>query len=174
MQLRFRDAIPRDAPAIAALQNAAAGALTALFGEGHWSSLVTERSTLLAQRHARVRVGRSGKRILTVLRLATKKPWAIDISYFTPVKRPVYLTGMAVSGAHQGQGLGRLALEDARRVAAVWPAYAIRLDAYDADAGAGSFYASCGFRECGRVVYTGDPLRYYELLLREQPPPHAV
>jgi GNAT superfamily N-acetyltransferase len=82
------------------------------------------------------------------------------------VKRPLYLTGMAVSVAHQGQGLGRLALEDARRVAISWPADAIRLDAYDAEAGAGSFYASCGFRECGRVVYKGDPLRYYELLLR--------
>jgi GNAT superfamily N-acetyltransferase len=166
--MRFQDALPRDAPAIAALQNAAAGALTARFGEGPWSSLVTERSALLAQRHARVRVGRSGKRILTVLRLATKMPWAIDVSYFTPVKRPLYLTGMAVSVAHQGQGLGRLALEDARRVAAAWPADAIRLDAYDAAAGAGPFYASCGFRERGRVVYKGDPLRYYELLLTEE------
>src|SRR5688500_12961280 len=150
---------------IAALQNAAAGALTARFGEGHWSSLATERGAALAQRHARVRVGRSGKRILTVLRLATKKPWAIDVSYFTPVKRPVYLTGMAVSVAHQGQGLGRLALEDARTVARAWPADAIRLDAYDAEAGAGGFYARCGFQERGRIVYRADPLVYYELLL---------
>lgn len=165
MHMTFRDATPTDAPAIAALQNAVAGALTARFGEGHWSTIVTERSALLAQRHARVRVGRSGKRILTVVRLATKKPWAIDVSYFTPVKRPLYLTGMVVSVAHQGQGLGRLAVEDARRVATAWPAGAIRLDAYDAEAGAGSFYVSCGFRECGRVVYKGDPLRYYELLL---------
>jgi GNAT superfamily N-acetyltransferase len=165
VRLRFRDATPDDAPAIAALQNAAAGALTARFGEGHWSSLVTERGALLAQRHARVRVGRDGRRIFTVLRLATKKPWAIDVSYFTPVKRPVYVTGMAVSVAHQGQGLGRLALEDARAVAITWPAEAMRLDAYDAEAGAGPFYARCGFRERGRVVYKGDPLRYYELLL---------
>ena len=43
---------------IAALQNAASGALTARFGEGHWSSLVTERSALSSQRHARVRIGR--------------------------------------------------------------------------------------------------------------------
>src|SRR5687767_15431919 len=136
---------------IAALQNAAAGALTARFGEGHWSSLVTERGAALAQRHARVRVGRSGKRIVTVLRLATKKPWAIDVAYFTPVKRPLYLTGMTVSVAHQGEGLGRLALEDAERVAIDWPADAIRLDAYDAIAGAGSFYAKCGFTKRGRV-----------------------
>jgi len=169
VQLRFRDATLGDAPIIAGLQNAVAGALTARCGEGHWSSLVTERGAALAQRHARVRVGRAGKRILTVLRLATKKPWAIDTSYFTPVKRPLYLTGMAVSVAHQGQGLGRIAMEDACAIAADWPADAIRLDAYDAEAGAGSFYAQCGLRECGRVVYKGNPLVYFELLiLRER------
>lgn len=165
MSLRFRDAKLDDVPVIAALQNAAAGALTARFGAGHWSSLMTERGAALAQRHARVRVGRSGKHILTVVRLATKKPWAIDVSYFTPVKRPVYLTGLAVSVAHQGQGLGRLAMEDACNVARDWPADAIRLDAYDSQAGAGDFYLKCGFEERGRVVYRGDPLVYYELLL---------
>jgi GNAT superfamily N-acetyltransferase len=152
---------------IAALQNAAAGALTARFGAGHWSSLVTERGAALSQRHARVRLGRSGKHVLTVVRLATKKPWAIDVSYFTPVKRPLYLTGMAVSVAHQGQGLGRLALEDACAVARAWPADAIRLDAYDAPAGAGDFYHKCGFKERGRAVYRADPLVYYELLLEQ-------
>ena len=166
--LKFRDATLNDVPAIAALHNAAAGALTARFGEGHWSSLSTERGAALSQRHARVRVGRSGKRILTALRLATRKPWAIDVSYFTPVRRPLYLTGMSVSVGHQGQGLGRLALEDAIAVARAWPADAIRLDAYDADAGAGRFYAKCGFRECGRVVYKNDPLVYFEFVL-DQP-----
>jgi len=163
--LKFRDATLDDVAAIAGLQNATAGALTARFGQGHWSSLVTERGAALSLRHARVRVGRSGKRILTVLKLATKKPWAINVAYFTPVKRPLYLTGMAVSVAHQGQGLGRLALEDACAVAQAWPADAIRLDAYDAEAGAGRFYAKCGFEERGRVVYKGDPLVYYELTL---------
>lgn len=165
MKLKFRDATPDDAPVIAGLQNAAAGALTARFGEGHWSGLVSERGAVLAQRQSQVRVGRKGRLILTVLRLAQTKPWAIDVAYFTPVKRPLYLTGMAVSVAHQGEGLGRLALEDARAVAEAWPADAIRLDAYDAAAGAGSFYAKCGFRERGRVVYKGTPLVYYELLL---------
>jgi GNAT superfamily N-acetyltransferase len=174
LRLKFRDATPADAPVIAALQNAAAGALTARFGEGHWSSLVTERGAQLAQRHARVRLGRDGKRILSVLRLATKKPWAIDISCFTPVKRPLYLTGMTVSVVHQGQGLGRLALEDACAVAIAWPADAIRLDAYDAEAGAGPFYAACGFRERGRVVFKGTPLQYYELLLPERLPRSAA
>src|SRR4026207_1888904 len=142
--LKFRDSTLADVAVIAGLQNAAAGALTARFGPGHWSSLVTERGAALAQRHARVRIGRDGRHVLTVLRLATKKLWAIDVSYFPPVKRPLYLTGMAVSVSHQGRGLGSLALEDARAIAQEWPADAIRLDAYDARAGAGGDYARRG------------------------------
>ena len=164
-RLTFRDAKLEDVRVIAALQNATAGALTARFGEGAWSGYVSERGAELSLRHARVRIGRSGKRILTVLRLATKKPWAIDVSYFTPVKRALYLTGMAVSVAHQRQGLGRKSLEDAIAVARDWPADAIRLDAFDADAGAGDFYARCGFEERGRVTYRKTPLLYYELLV---------
>jgi GNAT superfamily N-acetyltransferase len=163
--LKFADATLDDVAAIAGLQNSAAGALTTRFGEGHWSSLVNERSAEVALRNARVRIGKSGRRVLTVLRLATRKPWAIDVSYFTPVRRALYLTGMAISVAHQGQALGRQALEDARAVAQAWPADAIRLDAYDAPAGAGRFYAKCGYVERGRVVYKGNPLVYYELLL---------
>jgi len=166
VSLKFRDATLDDVAVIAGLQNAAAGALTARFGPGRWSLLVNERGVALAQRHGRMRIGRNGKHILTVLRLAPKKPWAIDVSYFTPVKRPLYLTGMAVSVEHQGQGLGRLALQDAWTVAHQWPADAIRLDAYDAKAGAGAFYARCGFTERGRVVYKGDPLAYYERLIQ--------
>jgi len=165
VRLKFRDATLTDIPGIAALNNAAAGALTARFGAGHWSAPSTERSAELGLRHARVRVGTLDKRIVTVLRLATKKPWAIDVKYFTPVKKPLYLTGMAVSVAHQSRGLGRLAIEDAIEVARAWPANAIRLDAFDAAAGAGSFYTKCGFEERGHVVYKGDPLVYYELLL---------
>jgi ribosomal protein S18 acetylase RimI-like enzyme len=163
--VKFRDATLDDAPAIAGMQNAAAGALTARFGPGPWSSLVTERGAELAQRHARVRIGKDGRRILTVLRLATKKPWAIDVSYFTPVRRTLYLTGMAVAVSHQGQGLGSMALADACAMAAEWPADAVRLDAYDANAGAGGFYARCGFTERGRMVYKDNPLIYYERLL---------
>ena len=174
MGLRFRDATLKDVAAIAGLQNAAAGALTTRFGAGPWWSLVTERSAELSLRHARIRLGMSGRRIVTVLRLATKKPWAIDISYFTDVRRPVYLTGMAVSVAHHGKGLGRLALADARATAVVWPADAIRLDAYDTEAGAGRFYAKCGFAERGHVIYKGDPLIYYELVLGQAAHPGAV
>ena len=142
-----------------------AGALTARYGEGHWSGTVSERGVASALRNARVRIGRSGRQVLTVLKLAPKKRWAIDVAYFTSVKRPLYLTGMAVAVAHQGMGLGRLALEDAVGVARAWPADAIRLDAYDAAAGGAGFYVRCGFQERGRVVYKGTPLIYHELVL---------
>jgi GNAT superfamily N-acetyltransferase len=166
MTLRFRDATAKDIAAIAGMLNATAGALTIRFGEGRWSSMTPERSVELALRRARLRVGVDGKRIVTTLSLATKKPWAIDVAYFTPARRPLYLTGMAVSVAHQRQGLGRAALDDARAVGVAWPADAIRLDAYDAPAGAGEFYERCGYEARARVVYRDVPLIYYELVLR--------
>lgn len=162
---RFRDARAEDVPQIAALLNATAGALTARFGEGPWSAPTSERAVTLSLRHARIRVGRVDRRIVSTLRLAPKKPWAIDTTYFTPVRRALYLTNMAVAVAAQGRGWGRLALDDARRIAHTWQVDAIRLDAYDAAAGAGPFYLACGYTERGRVTYKGDPLAYFELLL---------
>ena len=62
-------------------------------------------------------------------------------------------------------GIGRLLLEEAKTIARRRPADAIRLDAYDAPAGAGGFYVKCGFREAGRSTCQGIPLIYFELLL---------
>ena len=76
-----------------------------------------------------------------------------------------HLLNISIAAGHQGQGLGRIALEDAMKVAAEWPADAIRLDAWDADAGAGAFYAKCGFNQRGRVIYRGTPLVYFERML---------
>ena len=45
------------------------------------------------------------------------------------------------------------------------PSDAIRLDAFDADAGAGEFYSKCGFREVGRASYRSVPLIYFEMLV---------
>lgn len=165
MALTFRDAMADDVGAITLLRNAVADATTKRFGAGHWSRSVTERGTLHSLKHARVRTGWLDGNLVSVLRLAPKKPWAIDVAYFTPVERALYLTDLAVAVARQGQGLGRAALRDAMAVAGAWPAGAVRLDAYDHDAGAGPFYAAGGFTERGRVVYRGTPLIYYERLL---------
>lgn len=161
----FSDATQDDAEAITALHTMAAADLTARFGQGHWSSALTVRRVDPPSAHVRIRVGRERGRVVSALRLQTKKPWAIDAAWFTAVARPIYLTGMVVVVDRQRRGLGRAALADAHAVAADWPAGAIRLDAYDAAAGAGPFYAKCGYVERGRVAYKGNPLIYYELLL---------
>ncbi len=165
MKLSVATATNADAAAIAALRTAVAERLTQDFGIGHWSSCSTERGVLYAIRTSRVLVFRRRSTIIATLTLATKKPWAIDKSYFAPSKRPLYLTNMAVRPDLQRQGIGRQCLDEAKRIAREWPADTIRLDAYDADAGAGGFYAKCGFREVGRVIYRKTPLIYFELIL---------
>lgn len=159
------DATKQDVAAIVALQTATAQRLTADFGDGHWSHLPTERGVLRSMRESRVFVARDPAGIIATLRLTTKKPWAIDRSYFTVVKRPLYLLDMAVDVSMQRQGIGRQCMDDAARVAREWPADAIRLDAYDAAAGAGDFYAKCGYQARGSFTYRLVPLLYYELLL---------
>lgn len=165
MPLILSQANVDDAPAIAALRASVAERLTRDFGKGHWSSAGTEKGVLLDLKTPGLFVSRRAGRIVATLRLATKKPWAIDPSYFTPCKRPLYLTSMAVDPVLQRTGIGRTCMKDARRVTREWPADAIRLDAYDAAAGAGEFYAKCGLREVGHVVYRTVPLVYYELVL---------
>jgi ribosomal protein S18 acetylase RimI-like enzyme len=72
---------------------------------------------------------------------------------------------MAVHPDRQRKGIGRSCLDEAVRIARDWPGDAIRLDAYDAETGAGEFYRKCGFREVGRTSYRNTPLIYFELLL---------
>jgi GNAT superfamily N-acetyltransferase len=165
MNVSIVEARAADATAIAELHTAVADRLTQEFGQGHWSSRVSEKGVLLALRTSRVFVARKGTTLVGTFRLATTKPWAIDKSYFTKSERPLYLTAMAVEPTLQRKGIGRGMLDDAKRIARAWPSNAIRLDAYDTPAGAGEFYAKCGFREVGRAVYRKTPLIYYELLL---------
>ena len=173
MKLVFATATESDAAALAALHVAVAGDLTRRFGPGHWSSAQTEKGVLRELRRprfSRILMARASRRIIGTLRLATKKPWAIDTAYFTPASRPLYLTGMAIHPDFQRQGIGRLLMKEAEAVARAWPADAIRLDAYDATAGAGGFYAQCGLREVARVTYKNNPLVYFEMLLPPTPP----
>jgi GNAT superfamily N-acetyltransferase len=169
MPLRFDLAHPADASELSRMRTAVAERLTREFGPGHWSSPVSEASQASAIEQGRVLVARRHGSIVATFRLATKKPWAIDASYFTKVTRPLYLTDMAVAPDVQRRGIGRACMAEAGRIARRWPADAIRLDAYDARAGAGPFYEKCGLREMGRVVYRNDPLIYYEWLLADWP-----
>ena len=159
-------AAPDDAAAIARLRSDVAAELTRRYGIGHWSAQVTEDGVLRSMQSSRIYIARHGEAIVGTLRLATKKPWAIDPAYFSQTPHPLYLTDMAVSPDVQRQGIGRRCLEDADEMARQWPSDAIRLDAYDADAGAGGFYAKCGYRNVGRAVYRGVPLLYFEKLIQ--------
>jgi GNAT superfamily N-acetyltransferase len=155
-----------DAATLAALHTAVAEDLTRLRGRGAWSTKTTDKGVLHAMRTSRVFVAREGAEIVATLRLATKKPWAIDTRYFSPCSRPLYLLAMAVTPPRQRQGLGRKCLEDATRIARGWPADAVRLDAFDVEAGAGGFYSRCGWSDVGRTSYRNTPLIYYEFLLK--------
>lgn len=172
MRLTFATATAVDAAELAALHAATSEHLTRRFGPGFWSLPPSERGILANMRlpkFSRTLIARSKGRIVGTLRLATKKPWAIDTAYFTPTDRPLYLTGMAVHPELQRNGIGRLLLNQAEEIARVWPADAVRLDAFDATAGAGPFYAKCGYREVARVVYKKDPLIYFEQILSSTP-----
>lgn len=165
MDLSVTIAVDADASAITSLRIAVAESLTHQFGRGHWSSHVTEAGILRGIKTSRVLVARDGTAIIAALRLTTKKPWAVDANYFERVRRPMYLVDMAVEPGRQRQGVGRRLLEEAKEVARALYVDAIRLDAYAGAAGAGPFYARCGFREVGRVTYRGVPLVYFEVLL---------
>jgi len=168
MDLELSLATVDDAAAIAALRTAVAQRLTVQYGKGHWSSAVSEKGVLYNLRTSRVYVARMAgdkETLVATLSFCTKKPWAIDTKYFSPCKKPLYLTNMAVVPDLQRAGIGRRFLEQVRRAAEEWPADSIRLDAYDAEAGAGKFYEKCGFREVGRVSYRNVPLIYFETIL---------
>jgi GNAT superfamily N-acetyltransferase len=158
-------ATPDDAPFVAALLSSVAEMLTVQYGTGHWSHATSERGVLFAMRSARVYLAKAAGRPIATLALTTKKPWAIDTAYFTPRPTPLYLLSMAVEPRQQGRGIGAECVEQAKAFCREWPADTIRLDAYDAEAGAGPFYSKCGFREVGRVEYRKVPLKYFEWLV---------
>jgi ribosomal protein S18 acetylase RimI-like enzyme len=165
MELTLELATLDDAAEIFALKKAVAEDLTEKFGKGHWSSYGSEEGVERSLDSGDLWICRDGGELIAMLRLATKKPWAIDVSYFTPCETALYLTDMAVSPPLQGRGIGRDCMTEAARIAAEHPAQAIRLDAYDHPAGAGAFYAKCGYTEVGRVVFKKTPLVYYESMI---------
>lgn len=155
----------QDAPAIAALQNAAAAELTRRFGYGRWSSAITARRVCFHVRQDTVYIARERRRIVATLTLTKKKPWAIDRKALTPGTRPLYLIGMAVDPARQRAGIGRACIAAAVKIVKKCQAGSLCLDAWDAEAGAGAFYRKCGFTEVGRADHKGAALIYFELLV---------
>jgi GNAT superfamily N-acetyltransferase len=168
-----------DAVELYRLRCQTAGHLTQQFGVGPWTSTGTEHGMRRAVLTSRVLVARLGSRIIGALNLQTRRPWTIDAAYFTRVGLALYLVDMRVDPACERQGVGRSLLVAAEAAARQWPADAIRLDAYDAPAGAGGFYRKCGYRERGRVVYRTVALIYFERLVTTAGPsgtrgPHQI
>ena len=165
MKVSISPATAADIQAIVQIRNAVALQLTSEYGKGHWSSCVTERAVQRDLRDSEVLVARGDDVAVGTLRLASKKPWAIDTRYFTRVPKALYLHALAVDPLHQRCGIGRSLVTHAQTHARGVLGNSLRLDAYDSPAGAGKFYLSCGFQELGRVTYRTVPLLYFELLL---------
>jgi ribosomal protein S18 acetylase RimI-like enzyme len=165
MRIQLQLANDDDAPGLVRLREAVNARLAEEFGQGFWCTKLSEQGALSAVRQAQVYVARHRGGIIATLALAARKPWAISLSYFESREKPFYLTNMAVHPEFQRQGLGCEAIHEARRIALASGGDAIRLDAYDVPAGAGLFYAKCGFTEVARAEYRAAPLIYYEMAL---------
>lgn len=98
-RLMFRKAGESDAAAVADLRTAAARDLTTRFGRGHWSSEPTQRGVMSGMRGAEIWVGKRAGVPVATFRVTTRKPWAIDPSTHTMLKRE--LEG-SMSGADSG------------------------------------------------------------------------
>jgi GNAT superfamily N-acetyltransferase len=163
MTVSLEPAREADATAIAALRHAVVRELTARFGTGTWTfasdSEGGARGEILS---GGVYLARHEGVVVATLRLSPRSPWPIDLGFFTACPRPLYLTSMAVAPRKQRHGIGRACLDAARDIATAARHDAIRLDSYDAAAGAGEFYRKCGFREVRRDRYNGTPLIWFE------------
>jgi len=143
------------------------------FGGARWSTTINEGSVARGLKTGRVLMGLQEGMTVGAVRMETRKPWAIDLAYFTPASRAIYLHDVNIEPALQGHGLGRSLMEEVKSAARDWPADAIRTDTFDGAAGAGPFYEKCGFRAVGRKTYRSVPLAYFELLLGPSAAPHA-
>src|SRR5215471_8422159 len=97
MKFTLELATSSEATAIAFLRNSVSDELTRAHGRGPWSAHVTERGVLYVMRQSKLFVARDQTGIIATFQLATKKPWAIDVKYFSPCRKPLYLLAMAVA-----------------------------------------------------------------------------
>ena len=108
MNISISFATVDDVSAVTLLRCNVAKHLTDQYGRGHWSSNVTEKSVLRSIKTSRVIIAKVGTEVIGSLRLATKKPWAIDLKYFVTVNRPLYLHDLAVASGFRNLGPARV------------------------------------------------------------------
>jgi hypothetical protein len=94
MDLRLQPTTSADASTLADLHASVAEHLTSLHGIGPWSMKSSEMGVLFAMRTSKAFVARQRTDVMATLRLATKKPCAIDTSYFAPCRKPPYLVAI--------------------------------------------------------------------------------
>ena len=165
--LSFDFAGQEDVPALLAFRLRVDNEQAHRFGKARWSTTINESSVARGLKTGRVLMAHQDGELIGAVRMETRKPWAIDLSYFTPACRAVYLHDVIVEPRLQRRGIGRALIEEVKSVARQWPVDAVRADAFDGASGAGPFYGKCGFRNVGSKVYRGVPLVYYELQLTQ-------
>jgi len=176
MKLTIEEATPNDVAEILALRLEVDARMQERYGNDRWAPPISEGSVLRFFKGPRTRksdgetlikilVGKSRGEIVALTRMQTKKPWAFDLKYFTSGANAVYLGNVEVSPKYQGRGFGIQLMAAVVDHARAWPVNAVRTSAYDGVAGAGAFYAKCGFREVGRVTYRTIPMIFFEMIL---------
>ena len=167
MDVTLEVATAEDAAAIAAVRHAAARELTARFGHGFWSGASdTVEGVRCEIASGEIFLARQGGGVAGTLRLSHRNPWLIAPDFFTAATRPAYLTSMAVAPKWQRQGMGRACLDAC--VGLLPGCDALRLDSFDAPAGAMGFYEKCGFVPVRRGAYLGARLVWLERMLLVQ------
>ena len=163
--ISFRPATDADIPALLELRRAIDADQAQRFGDDRYVTTISEKRVARSVRSSCTVVATRRGRIVGLVSMGTKKPWAVDLQYFTPACKAVYLYNVDVTPGLQRSGIGRQLIDRVKTMAKEWPVDAIRLDAYDGAAGAGPFYKKCGFKKLGHKVYRSVPLVYYEFVL---------
>jgi GNAT superfamily N-acetyltransferase len=156
-----------DAEEIAALRNTVAANVAQRSGLSGGAHRTTAKGVLYHRRQGQILIARRKGRIVGSLVLVKKKPWAIDVNYFSSVQSQLYLLSMNVDPALLRKGIGSQLIEYAKTTAKAGGYKAIRLDAFEASPWAVAFYPSCGFNERGRTIYRVARLVYFEWLLAD-------
>jgi GNAT superfamily N-acetyltransferase len=159
---RVDTATPDDVEALVALRTAVAEQMTRDHGLGDWSAPPTTALVRKQLRASRILVARQGDTLLGTVRITEALQTLFDASAFTPAVKALYVLGLAVSPAAQGQGIGTRLMQAAKDHARAVNANALWLDAVSGSAGAGPFYSKCGFRPVGVTLNRTTPLVFYE------------
>jgi GNAT superfamily N-acetyltransferase len=162
----LRRAEGADVQRVRSILAAAAYALTARWGHGHWSAV---RTLPTLRRYSRdgvlYLVDDDGEPVGT-LKLTDRKISFYHTGWFArPDAAAAYLMDMAIHPRHQRRAFGRRAMALAEEMARREGLSALRLDAYGGPAGAGPFYRKCGYRLVHRGELNDVRLEYYEKLL---------